>query len=79
MVDFKGDFLFGGATAKINAAYMHSFGDVVVGAMASEVNINIRSAATHLVGLDLPNTLHKLYSMQIFAISGTASAGEKKS
>ena len=79
VVYFNGDVLLGGATVAVNAIYMHSSGEVVVGATVLGLEINLQSAATQLVGLDLPSALHVSIDIPDFAISGTVtSSGEKE-
>ena len=77
-VAFRGQFLLGGATVAVNAISMLSSGEVMVGAMVSELDINLQSAATQLTGLDLPSALDGQIAIPEFIISGTATSDEKE-
>ena len=76
VVDSNGEFLLGGATITVNAIYMHSSGEIVIGAMASGLDINFQSAATQLVGLSLPSELSQVVSIPDFGVSGRVTSNE---
>ena len=66
----------GGATIAADVVYLHSSQEVFIGAAVSGLNIDLQSAATRLVGLDLPREFSGVVMVPNFAITGRVTSSE---
>ena len=78
VVVFNGDFILGGTIIPVEATYTHASKEIAVRATVSGLAINIQSAATQLVSLNLPSALSGSIAVPTFTISGRVTSSENE-
>ena len=77
VVTFNGDLIVGRRTIPVKAVYSRASRNIRITATVSQITINFQAIAKQLVGLKLPNALHKSVTVPRFTMAGIVTSSGK--